>query len=181
MDIAIHSLALGDGEPADITIGYSRATEATDLSQIFLADRTIAVCSPQMMAVAGRDRSALALLDLPLLLDTADAWSWRRWCKATNVAFQPRGGSITLDTDEASIDACLSGLGIGQASPSFIERELRSGQLIALLPDIAPIVGSYVLAHPPASELAEGFLAWLETQNETAKVAVETIGSGAPA
>lgn len=101
------------------------------------------------------------------LLDTADAWSWRRWCAAADIAFQPRGGSITFDTDEASIDACMTGLGIGQASPSLIERELREGQLIMLCPNINPIVGAYEMAGSTPTGLAAGFNQWLLTWRES--------------
>ncbi|KFC67187.1 Transcriptional regulator, LysR family [Devosia sp. LC5] len=177
VDIAIHSLALGDAAAADITMTYVRATDTTALSQAFLLDRTMAVCSPQLLALRGRSLAPAELLGLPLLLDTGDAWSWRRWCAAAGTGFHPRGGSITLDTDEASIDACLSGLGVGQASPSFIEKELRSGQLVALCADVAPIVGAYSFAHAPKSLLAGQFVSWLQTQNDTAKAAFDIVAA----
>lgn len=69
--------------------------------------------------------------------------------------------SLVLDTDEASIDTCLSGLGVGQASPDFVEGELRSGQLVALCPEVIADVGSYRFVRPPTTPMAATFHAWL--------------------
>jgi LysR family transcriptional regulator, glycine cleavage system transcriptional activator len=161
VDLNIQSLALGASDVPDITIAYSRGSDETRFRSAFLLDRTVAVCSPLLIGRAATAMSPEALLDLPILLDTVDAWSWRRWCDAAGIVFQPNAGSITFDTDEASIDASLTGLGIGQASPSLIERELRDGQLIVLCPHINPIVGAYKIAGHTPSGMADGFNQWL--------------------
>ncbi|MBZ7926234.1 hypothetical protein LAC79_31135 [Ensifer adhaerens] len=166
VDPSIQSLALGASDVPDARIIYRRGSEEGRFSSAFLLDRTVAVCSPLLIGNVTTTMAPQALLDLPLLLDTADGWSWRRWCEAANIAFQPRSGSITFDTDEASIDACMSGLGIGQASPSLIERELREGQLIVLCPSIDPIVGAYEIAGTPTSAVATAFNRWLRSWRE---------------
>ncbi|MGO4622192.1 LysR family transcriptional regulator [Ensifer sp. 2YAB10] len=166
VDPSIQSLALGASDVPDARIIYRRGSEEGRFSSAFLLDRTVAVCSPLLIGNVTTTVAPQALLDLPLLLDTADGWSWRRWCEAANIAFQPRSGSITFDTDEASIDACMNGLGIGQASPSLIERELREGQLIVLCPSIDPIVGAYEIAGTPTSAVATAFDRWLLSWRE---------------
>lgn len=167
VDLNIQSLALGASDHPDVRITYSRGSEEARFPSAFLLDRTVAVCSPLLIGGTAKTQTPQALLDLPILLDTPDGWSWRRWCDAAGITFQPRGGSITFDTDEASIDACMTGLGIGQASPSLIERELREGQLILLCPNINPIVGAYEIAGPATSSLAAGFDRWLLSWRET--------------
>lgn len=167
IDLNIQSLALGASDIPDVTVTYSRGADEARFPSAFLLDRTVAVCSPLLIGSAAKTVTAEALLDLPILLDTADAWSWRRWCEAAGIAFQPRAGSITFDTDEASIDACMTGLGIGQASPSLIERELREGQLIVLSPHINPIVGAYEIAGSIPNGAAAGFNRWLLKWRET--------------
>lgn len=166
VDLNIQSLALGASDVPDVTVTYRRGADDARFASAFLLDRTVAVCSPLLVGGTAKTMTPEALLDLPVLLDTSDAWSWRRWCEAADVAFQPRGGSITFDTDEASIDACITGLGIGQASPSLIERELREGQLILLCPNINPIVGAYEIAGSTPTDLAAGFNHWLLTWRE---------------
>jgi LysR family glycine cleavage system transcriptional activator len=61
----------------------------------------------------------------------------------------------------------MTGLGIGQASPSLIERELREGQLIVLCPKIDPVVGAYEITGPVASGLAIEFNRWLLSWRDT--------------
>lgn len=167
VDLNIQSLALGAADVPDVTVAYRRGSDEAMFSSAFLLDRTVAVCSPILVGNAAKTIEPKALLALPVLLDTADAWSWRRWCQAGNIPFHPRGGSITFDTDEASIDACISGLGIGQASPSLIEKELREGQLIVLCPSISPIVGGYEIAEPIPAGMAVGFTQWLLAWRDT--------------
>ncbi|KOF20153.1 LysR family transcriptional regulator [Ensifer adhaerens] len=161
-DLVIQSLALGSLERPDLTITYRRSADAAEVASAFLLDRTMAVCSPKLIAGSRGQFEASDILELPILLDTADAWSWRCWCNSAGLTFEPRGGSIAFDTDEASIDACISGLGVGQASPLFIEHELRSGQLVALTASVAPVVGAYDISKPVEFGMAGIFLDWLE-------------------
>jgi LysR family transcriptional regulator, glycine cleavage system transcriptional activator len=161
IDLSIQSLALGATETPDVIVTYRRGVEL-DSSGAFLVDRTIAVCSPRLLGGVNAAVVPQTVLDLPILLDTADGWSWRRWCAAADIPFAPRGGSIAFDTDEASIDACVSGLGIGQASPFFVEKELRSGALIVLSPQISPVVGAYETSERvPGRPAADRFFHWL--------------------
>ena len=161
VDLSVQSLALGASDVPNVTITYRRGSEEAQFPYAFLLDRTVAVCSPLLVGRLAKTVTSESLLDLPILLDTADAWSWRRWCEAADIAFQPRAGSITFDTDEASIDACMTGLGIGQASPSLIEQELREGKLVLLCPGINPIVGAYEIGRPARTGLSAGFDQWL--------------------
>lgn len=166
VDLSIQSLALGASDVPDITITYRRGSDEARFQSAFLVDRTVAVCSPILLGDAAKTMGPEALLDLPILLDTADAWSWRRWCGAAGIEFQPRAGSLTFDTDEASIDACITGLGIGQASPALIEKELREGLLVVLCPHMNPIVGCYEISGQVVAGMAERFNKWLLTWRE---------------
>lgn len=161
VDIVIQSLALGAQESLDLTITYRRGENESEMAAAFLLDRTVAVCSPRLINGMNTPLSAETILELPVLLDTTDAWSWHRWCRSAAIPFALKGGSIGFDTDEASIDACISGLGIGQASPLFIENELRSGQLIALLPSLSPCVGAYEISSATSGGVTGHFLSWL--------------------
>lgn len=159
-DLSFRSQKPGN-DAADLTIGYVRGTEATSFSKAFLLDRTVTVCAPQLLGGLAEPLSPEALFDLPVLLDTVDAWSWLQWSASAGVAFAPKVGAITFDTDEAAIDACLSGLGIGQANPAFIENELKSGMLVPLCPRISAIVGAYEVAVNTSTALSRRFSSWL--------------------
>lgn len=160
IDLNIQSLALGASQAPNIVMTYRRGLTEGEFEHAFLLDRTIAVCSPLLVNAASQG-SPQSVLDLPILLDTADAWSWRTWSAAAGLEFRARGGTIAFDTDEASIDACISGLGIGQASPSLVEKELREGQLLALFSSIQPIVGAYEIVSSDVTEAADAFNRWL--------------------
>lgn len=159
-DLSFRSQKPGN-DAADLTIGYVRGTETTAFSNAFLLDKTVSVCTPQLLRGLAGPLSPEALFDLPVLLDTADAWSWLQWSASAGVAFAPKAGAITFDTDEAAIDACISGLGVGQANPAFIENELRSGMLVALCPEITAIVGAYEASIDTSTALSQQFSSWL--------------------
>jgi len=154
---SIHSLQ-GD---ADIDIRYSRGEVAEEDGEVFLVDETIPVCSPSVLRSGAAPASAEALLKLPILLDTIDGWAWHRWCDAAGTAFRPTDGCIAFDTDEAAIDACLSGLGVAQANAAFVEPMLAQGRLVWLCPAIRAPVGSYAAVARRPSRVATSFLNWL--------------------
>ena len=161
VDLSIQSLALGATQAPDVVITYRRGDAESDFADAFLLDRTMAVCAPRLLGGADAKLDPVHVLDLPILLDTEDAWSWQHWCAGAQVSFTPRSGSIVFDTDEASIDACISGLGIGQSSPFFVENELRRGELVALNPQIVPVVGAYEIAACGPGAAAQSFHRWL--------------------
>jgi LysR family transcriptional regulator, glycine cleavage system transcriptional activator len=159
-DLSFRSQKLG-AEAADLTVSYRRGTEGTTFENAVLIDRTVAVCAPRLLRGRADTLTPQTLFDLPVLLDTMDAWSWQQWAAAAGVAFQPRAGAISFDTDEAAIDACLSGLGVGQANPAFIENEISNGRLVMIDQAITALVGAYVISTEATTDLARQFLLWL--------------------
>jgi LysR family glycine cleavage system transcriptional activator len=160
VDLHIRSIHSAKGD-ADIDIRYSRGELAEEDGQIFLVDRTIPVCSPSLLTSGTVPASAEDVLKLPILLDTIDGWAWHRWCDAAGTAFRPVGGSIAFDTDEAAIDACLSGLGVAQANAAFVEPMLAQGRLLWLCPAVRAPVGSYAAVARRPGRVATSFLRWL--------------------
>jgi LysR family glycine cleavage system transcriptional activator len=163
IDLHIRSIHSAKGD-ADIDIRYSRGEMAEEDGQVFLVDETIPVCSPGLLTSGETPASAEAVLKLPILLDTVDGWAWHRWCDAAGTVFRPTGGCIAFDTDEAAIDACLSGLGVAQANAAFVEPMLTQGRLLRLCPAIQAPVGRYAALVRRSSQRAGAFLAWLRTR-----------------
>ncbi|MGX1788183.1 LysR substrate-binding domain-containing protein [Bosea sp. NPDC055332] len=165
VDLHIRSIHSAKGD-ADIDIRYSRGERAEEGGQVFLVDETIPVCSPGLLTPGETPVSAEAVLKLPILLDTIDGWAWHRWCDAAGTDFRPAGGCMAFDTDEAAIDACLSGLGVAQANAAFVEPMLAQGRLLWLCPAIRAPVGSYAAVVRRPSRMATAFLRWLGAQKQ---------------
>ncbi|MCA0419643.1 MAG: LysR family transcriptional regulator [Proteobacteria bacterium] len=166
VDLHIRSIHSMKGD-ADIDIRYSRDELPEEDRQIFLVDRTIPVCSPRLLTSGTIPASAEEVLKLPILLDTIDGWAWHRWCDAAGTAFRPVGGSIAFDTDEAAIDACLSGLGVAQANAAFVEPMMAQGRLLGLCPNIRATVGSYSAVARRPGRVVTSFIGWLRTQYQS--------------
>lgn len=81
------------------------------------------------------------------------------------MVFRPAGGCIAFDTDEAAIDACLSGLGVAQANAAFVEPMLARGALLWLCPAVKAPVGRYAAVIRQPSRAAGSFLHWLRTRH----------------
>lgn len=166
IDLRFRTVNAATSEGFDVEISYMRGAPRLDDAKVavFLVDYTIPICLPELLkAEKGRIRPE-RLLSFPILQDTADGWSWRRWCESAGIPFQPRAGSLMFDTDEAAIDACLSGLGIAQASLAFIADLLQSGAVKPACPSAETVLGAYfAITHVP-SRRADAFVAWLKDQ-----------------
>lgn len=171
IDLHLRTVVEPMSEPADVAIVYHRAQDSLEGAEIFLPDRITAVCVPRLLLDTARPMLPTELLRLPMLLDTPDGWTWRQWCTAVNMPFEPRGGMITLDTDEAALRACLAGLGVAQATLSFVERELRSGELVAPCPGLVAVVGGYAAVVQTPSQVSGVFVDWLKQTSRLSQAA----------
>lgn len=155
---------IGSGAPVDpdVEIRYTRgdaADPAHTQGRIILHDRIAAVCRPGSRF--GDARTAADLLQMPILLDTFDGWSWQRWCDIAGIPFLPARGTTTLDTDEAAIVACLAGFGVALATSAFVAPLIAAGELDPLCPQIHPVIGVYRAVALSSSPTALAFTAWL--------------------
>jgi len=167
VDLDIRSVGLAT-DPADIVIRYARGEPRADDGVAFLHDRITPVCVPHLVDAVALPLTPQDVLRLPIVLDTPDGWSWQRWCEAAQLPFAPAGGSIIFDVDETAIDACLSGLGVALGPMPLVAPLLTTGELIALCPEISPVIGAYTALIRLPSEPAEAFIRWLRAQAQTA-------------
>lgn len=173
VDLRFRTIGAAGSERIDIEIRYARGTAQTGDAEgeVFLADTTAPICRPELLPDQIAVTDPAQLLALPILQDTADGWSWRQWCKSAGIAFQPSGENMVFDTDEASIDACLSGLGVAQANTAFVAPLLQAGSIVRLCPEIEVILGAYhAVVHTPG-RVPEAFVAWLKHQGAEANLA----------
>jgi LysR family glycine cleavage system transcriptional activator len=172
VDLRFRTIGAAGSDRVDIEIRYARGLPATDAEgEMFLADTTAPICRPQLLAGSTADIDPAQVLALPILQDTADAWSWRQWCKGAAIPFKPQGRSMVFDTDEASIDACLSGLGVAQANTVFVSSLLESGTIIQLCPSVEVVLGAYYAVIHTPGRVPEAFVAWLKNQGTQMELA----------
>lgn len=173
VDLRFQTISAATSERTDVEIKYVRGTpQRNDISgEIFLIDRTAAVCRPELLVDGMSAITPEGVLSLPVLQDTADGWSWRQWCKAAGIAFQPNGDSMVFDTDEAAIDACLSGLGVAQANTAFVTSALEAGTIRHLCPSVDATLGAYYAVVNARSRVADSFVVWLKDQGENQSTA----------
>ncbi|CAM5535203.1 HTH-type transcriptional regulator PerR [Mycolicibacterium aubagnense] len=172
VDLRFRTIGAAGSDRIDIEIRYARGLPAAESEgEMFLADTTAPICRPQLLAGAGADIQPEEVLALPILQDTADAWSWRQWCKGAAIPFEPLGRSMVFDTDEAAIDACLSGLGVAQANTVFVSSLLESGSIVQLCPSVEVVLGAYYAVIQTPGRVPEAFVTWLKSQGSQMELA----------
>lgn len=171
VDLRFQTISAAAGNRTDVEIKYIRGAPQKDDGnrEVFLVDRTAPVCRPELLVNGASAITPQGVLSLPVLQDTADGWSWRQWCKAAGIAFEPHGDSLVFDTDEASIDACLSGLGVAQANAAFVTSALAAGTIRRLCPSVDATLGAYYAVVHARSNVADAFVAWLKSEGEGAE------------
>lgn len=166
IDLRFRTVNAPTSDGFDIEISYMRGLPKADDANggIFLVDYTMPICKADILkSRKGRTRPE-DILSFPVIQDTIDGWSWRRWCENAGIPFEPKAGTLVFDTDEAAIDACLSGLGVAQGSMAFVTDVLRSRAATLPCPSTATILGAYfAITHIP-SRKADAFVAWLKAQ-----------------
>ncbi|MBN9217301.1 MAG: LysR family transcriptional regulator [Mesorhizobium sp.] len=172
VDLRFRTIGTAGSDRIDVEIKYARGSPpATEVEgEMFLADNTAPICRPELLSRLGILTDPIQVLSLPILQDTADAWSWRQWCKGAAIPFEPLGRSMVFDTDEAAIDACLSGLGVAQANTAFVDPLLRSGSITRLCPQIEVLLGAYYAVVHTSGRVADAFVAWLKSQGRGAEL-----------
>ncbi|WP_300036466.1 LysR family transcriptional regulator [uncultured Roseobacter sp.] len=114
--------------------------------------------------IAGRRVTCLDdLLDLPWLLDT-QVMERRRTIEREGVDLDQVKVTM-LNTNELALSAAVSGLGVTFQPRSLVERELKSGQLVALCALQEQGVGYHIVTVPGrTSAQLDTFLKWLRAQ-----------------
>lgn len=166
IDLRFRTVNAPTSDGFDIEISYMRGTPKPGDANggVFLVDHTMPIClAENLKGRKGRMRPS-DILALPVIQDTVDGWSWRRWCENAGIPFEPRAGTLVFDTDEAAIDACLSGLGVAQASMAFVTDVLRLRAVRRPCPSTVTIVGAYFAVTHIPSRKAEAFVTWLKAQ-----------------
>ncbi len=165
------SVDLWAANGADLAIRFGRGNYPGLMSMPLMPDSVTPVCSPALLARHGPISTVDALLDMPLLHDSAadrdDSGSgWKSWLAHVGVmGDDPRLASgPQFSHAHLAIEAALLGQGVALARISLAGDDLLSGRLVRPLPEVAPTAYRYFLVC--RSDVAQQrkiacFCAWL--------------------
>jgi LysR family glycine cleavage system transcriptional activator len=151
-----HSIDLWADDRADLAIRFGRGRYPSLATTPLMSDSIIPVCSPALLARHGRVTTVDALLDLPLLHDSAaerddSGTDWKSWLGYVGEASDdPRlAGGPRFSHAHFAIEAALLGQGVALARTSLAGGDLSSGRLVSPLPQAAPTMFRYYLVCRP--------------------------------
>jgi LysR family glycine cleavage system transcriptional activator len=156
----------------DLALRFGRGAYPGYAATMLMPDSVFPVCSPRPIAKHGPVTSIEALLDLPLLHDSAteddgSGSDWRSWLNHLG-----RGDLDWRDGQRFSeagllIEATALGLGVALGRASLVSDLVANGTLVCPLPLSAPTAFSYyLLALPEAAALPKivRFREWLQQE-----------------
>lgn len=122
----------------------------------------VPVCSPAY----GRDHPLAGPADLSRVTVVhirAREDLWPSWCRAHGVSVSALGPRLTVDHTFVAMQAAEDGLGVAVLPLLFVQRLLDSGRLVAPLPALTAVSGTYFLLRRPEQNPSEieTFSRWL--------------------
>jgi len=138
----------------DVAIRFGRGTYPGYAVTKLMADRVFPVCSPGLLAQRGPVDTVEALLDLPLLHDSAterdgSGSDWRSWLNHVGCHIAPCDEGQRFSDAGLLIDAAVLGLGVALVRASLVSDYVANETLICPLGLSAPTAFAYYLLGLP--------------------------------
>src|SRR5215468_11137775 len=156
----------------DVAIRFGRGTYPGYAVTKLMPDRVFPVCSPRLLAQRGPVTTVEALLDLPLLHDSAterdgSGSDWRSWLN--HVGWHDAACDEGQRFSDAGllIDAAILGLGVALARASLVSDHVANKTLICPLGLAAPTAFAYYLLGLPETTALQKivrFRDWLRAE-----------------
>ena len=148
----------------DVAVRYGEGSWPGLDAELLARAEYLGLAHPDL--IAGREANCLDdLLDLPWLLDS-HVMERRRIIEREGVDLDKVKVTM-LSTNELALSAAASGLGVTFQPRSLVERELRSGQLVAVCALREQGVGYHIVTVPGrVSPSLTTFLKWLRRQKQ---------------
>ena len=137
-------------------------------------DTVVAVCSPKMLKKSQHPLKKPTDLAHQVLLDyeaedTARPWlSWPVWMEAAGVTDLRPAGRIAFNQYESAIRAAIDGQGVALATQELVAALLKSGALVAPLPQRFSNPRSYYLVISPRgaeNPAVRAFAQWIQAES----------------
>jgi DNA-binding transcriptional LysR family regulator len=156
-------LYLGDPH-FDVAIHYHDAVWPGARAQPLMGEDCLAVCAPD--APFSRRARGGDFRSVPLLHLASRPQAWQDWFAQAGAARAPANplAGHRLELFSMLVEAARGGLGVGLAPRFYVERELRSGELVLAHPHTLAASQSYsvfVPEHKAGDETVDGFVKWL--------------------
>lgn len=156
----------------DLAIRFGRGTYPGYAVTKLMPDRVFPVCSPDLIAQHGSVKTIEALLELPLLHDSAtegdgSGTDWRSWLNHVGCREAAYDRGQRFSDAGLLIEAAVLGLGVALARASLVCDYLANETLICPLRLAAPAAFAYyLLALPEAATLRKiaRFRDWLRAE-----------------
>jgi len=156
----------------DLAIRFGRGTYPGYAVTKLMPDHVFPVCSPHLLAQRGPVDTVEALLDLPLLHDSATAGDgsgsdWRSWLSHIGWHDATAADGQRFSDAGLLIDAAVLGLGVALARASLVSDHVANETLICLLgPAVPTTFAYYLLCLPEAAVLQKivRFRDWLRAE-----------------
>jgi DNA-binding transcriptional LysR family regulator len=154
---------LGDlvGEGFDIAVRFGTPPESSLVARKLLETRTVTVASPDYVKAHGRpavpaDLASHACIQVrdSLTGQPIEEWQFRQARKLVSVKI---AGRLMVGEFGTMLGACLGGVGIARVKAIGVQRLIRQGALVELLPDWPgdsyPLYALYPSRHLPAAKV----------------------------
>jgi DNA-binding transcriptional LysR family regulator len=173
-DLEVHIIASAAADPGgdeaeDVAVLFgTRGDFGAGATQLF-AESIYPVCSPHFAARHGLSGDPRLLAGLPLLhLESTPhpRWfAWRDWFAAMNVAREPGGGDLSLNTYGLVVQAAIADQGVALGWGGLIDGAIADGTLVAVGPPLSRADSGYwVRPGPEPSAPARDLIDWILRQ-----------------
>lgn len=148
LDQSHHDIAASH---SDLEIFIPRDDNIDANAEKLLTSIITPVCSPDLLVNGRRPRQPEDLLQLELVHVLGYDDDWHRWFRQHNIddAAIPRG--LSVDGSLIALEAAQRGDGVMLGRRPFIDRHLRSGELVEVFSKPLHLSTDYYLRQPPAN------------------------------
>lgn len=141
-------------EGIDIGIRVGKSRDKALMQRKLCEDEAVAIASPAYLDAHGRPGAVLDLRDHDVIsyshAPNSQVWQFQ---ERDRFVSPPVNSRITLNNGEAIRDMAIQGLGIAMLPSFIVARELQSGQLERVLPDLPTRTMPIVAVWPPVSPM----------------------------
>ena len=143
-----HRLVDFDREEIDVGIRTGRGTWPGLNSHLLMPSEFTPLCSPALLARAGKLADPADLLKLPLL-DWQDEW-WRQWFAFAGID-NPRPAphpTVQLESQLMLGQAAMAGQGVAILTPAYFAADIAAGRLVQPFDIVGRSESSFYLVYP---------------------------------